>query len=75
MRTLCISPAGDRPGVILAGQGSDELWFLNVDDARSYAEYCLRLTGGRTELRDKRGNLTDWFDVPAANQDGVRFLI
>lgn len=74
MRTLCIVPAGDRPGVILAGQGSD-LWFLSLDDARSYAEYCLRLTGGRTELRDAQGNLTDWFDVPAIGQDGVRFLI
>ncbi|MBV9998829.1 MAG: hypothetical protein JO015_06915 [Verrucomicrobia bacterium] len=74
MRTLCILPAGDRPGVVLAGQGSD-LWFLSLDDARSYAEHCLRLTGGRTELRDEHGNLTDWFDVAPAGQDGAQFLI
>ena len=74
MQTLCILPARDRPGVILSGQGS-ELWFLSLNDAKSYAEYALRLTGGRTELRDANGNLTDWFDVPATGQEGLRPLL
>ena len=74
MQTLRIVPARDRPGVILAGQGSD-LWFLSLADAKSYAAYALRLTGGRTELRDQNGNLTDWFDVPAVGEDGLRPLI
>ncbi|HEY0791471.1 MAG TPA: hypothetical protein VGD78_10450 [Chthoniobacterales bacterium] len=74
MRTLAILPAGDRPGVILSGQGAD-LWFLSLNDAKAYAEHILRITGGRTEVRDAYGRLTDWFDVPPVGDDGIRLLI
>ena len=74
MRTLAILPAGDRPGVVLSGNGAD-LWFLRLSDATAYARHTLRITGGRTELRDSYGSLTDWFDVPAVGDDGIRLLI
>lgn len=73
MPTLYISPADDRPGVILSGQGSD-LWFLSLADAKAYAKHALRLCGGRTELRDSYGNVLDWFEVPPAGDDVARFF-
>jgi hypothetical protein len=73
MPTLQILPASDRPGVILSGQGTD-LWFLSLADAKSYAEHVLRLSGGRTELRDHFGNLIDWFEIAPASDDSMRFF-
>jgi hypothetical protein len=70
---LKILPAPNRPGVLLSGQGSD-LWFLSLSDAKAYAEHTLRLSGGRTEVRDHYGNLMDWFEVPPLSDDGVRFF-
>jgi hypothetical protein len=73
MQLMKILPAPDRPGVLLSGQGAD-LWFLSLVDAKAYAEHALRLSGGRTEIRDHYDNLIDWFEIPPLGDDGVRFF-